>query len=268
MNTVLFLTQENKNEMADSIRLLASKQHDIVNGALVVCHQSCISEKEAKRIANPLSAKFRTGGLVKAASNVKMSHDGQIAVMFARFVALAYIRFPGPWLVIDEPTGVKVENWAKAVLDQHNLHGGKVVSLVKQDGKSLLSYGPVSIHLNIKTMKMLHFATNESWRSRGRYLLMNSGLRALAPELSPFCPISECSQPPTITPEKFEQLKADVIKLHTADARDVLSVGGENEDRRLLMDKIERATGKRPHHFTGIDKLKEMVQQLEQPASV
>lgn len=267
MNTVLFLTQENKNEMADSIRLLASKQHDIVNGALVVCHQSCISEKEAKRIANPLSAKFRTGGLVKAASNVKMNHDGQIAVMFARFVALAYIRFPGPWLVIDEPTGVKVDNWAKAVLDQHNLNGGKVVSLVKQDGKSLLSYGPISMHLNIKTMKMLHFATNESWRSRGRFLLMNAGLRAVDPEKSLFCKVSECEGPP-VAPEKVADLDEGPYPKSFERKEPVLSVGGENEDRRLLMDKVERITGKRPHHFTGIDKLREMVQQLDQPVSV
>jgi hypothetical protein len=113
-------------------------------------------------------------------------------------------------------------------------------------------------------MKMLHFATNESWRSRGRYLLMNAGLRAIDPEKSAFCPISECSQAPTPVsdfdegpyPKSFERKEPE------------LSVGGENEDRRLLMDKIQRETGKRPHHFTGIDKLKEMVQQLEQPVSV
>lgn len=262
MNTVIFLTQENKNEMADSIRLLASKQHDIVNGALIICHQSCISEKEAKRIANPLSAKFRTGGLVKAASNTKIHHDGQIAVMFARFVALAYIRFPGPWLIIDEPTGVNVDNWAKAVLNQHNLYGGKVVGMAKQEGKSLLTYGPLSVQLNVKTMKMLHFATNESWRSRGRFLLMNAGLRPVEPEKSVFCNISECDTTPT------PEVETSAVDVANQPNKPNVSVGGENEDRRLLMDQIQRATGKRPHHFTGIDKLREMVQQLEQPASV
>lgn len=249
MNTAIFLTQENKQAMAESIRLLAAKQHTIVNGALIVCHQSCISEKEAKRIANPLIEKFRTGAMIKTASNTRIPHDGQLAVMFSKFVALAYIRYPGAWLIIDTPADARVENWAKAALDQHNLHGGKVVGCAHQEGKSLLTYGPVTIQLHVKTMKMLHFATNESWRSRGRFLLMNAGLKAVEPEKAVFCEIG--AQPAT---------KAEVKPQAAAET--------DADEREALMKAIEKHTGKRPHHFTGIDKLRELVQQIDPSASV
>lgn len=256
MNTVVFLTQQNKAEMAEAIKDLADKQTSIVNGAFVVCHQSCISQKEAHRLAAPLISKFRTGGFVKAASNLSLAHDGQIAVMFARFVALAYIRYPGPWLILDEPVRARVNDWAKAALDLHNLHGGKVVSCVKPEGKSLLAVGPMTIQLSVKAMKMLHFATNESWRSRGRFLLMNAGLRALDPKDSVF-----------VAPQAAQAVAQEPIPEPEPAKAPKQSVGGDDEDRRILMDMIERYTGKRPHHFTGIDKLKEMAQKIEQQAN-
>jgi hypothetical protein len=33
----------------------------------------------------------------------------------------------------------------------------------------------------------------------------------------------------------------------------------DDDERQELMDKIEAATGKRPHHFTGIEKLRAML---------
>ena len=269
MNTVIFITKQNKEEMAQSIQRLAARQPTRVNGALIVCHQSAVSAKEVERIARPLIDKFVTGAAVKAASNMQMSHDGQIAVMLARFVALAYARYPGPWLVIDSPCEANVDGWAEAAVKQHLLHGGKVSGCATRDGKTLLTHGPLTIQLQLKTMRMLHFSTNESWRSRGRYLLMNSGLREVAPEASLFRPLNECYAK-RLTPAQFEQLKTGVAKLHTPDAEPAPPVAAvfEGAEKVELLNLIEKATGKRPHHFTGLDKLREIVQQLnEQPPS-
>lgn len=280
MNTVIFLTQTNKADMAESIKRLAEKQHEKVNGALVVCHQSAVSAKEALRIAAPLSGKYATGGLVKASTNASISSDGQIAVMMARFVTLAYVRYPGPWLILDSPADARVENWAEALLKQHRVNGGKVVGMGREEGKSVLTYGPITIQLSSKTMRMLHFSTNESWRSRGRFLLMNAGLKLVDPSSAPLFTTAEVTtagnppvkiEPlgevkfarPPITPEQFEQLKKDVVALHTPDSDPGLN---DQAERTTLSMKIEKATGKRPHHFTGIDKLRQMVQEIEQPA--
>jgi hypothetical protein len=255
MNTVVFLTQTNKLDMAESIKRLADKQHDKVNGALIVCHQSAVSAKEALRIAAPLSGKFATGGLVKAATNAQISNDGQIAVMMARFVALAYVRYPGPWLILDGPADARVDNWADALLKQHRVNGGKVVGLGLPEGKSVLTYGPITIQLAAKTMRLLHFSTNESWRSRGRFLLMNAGLKVVPEESSVLVPASSSA---TSIPLK-ENPPVDVGSL------DDLGIN-DTQERTILSMKIEKATGKRPHHFTGIDKLRQMVQEIEQPA--
>jgi hypothetical protein len=290
MNTVVFLTQTNKHDMAESIKRLADKQHDKVNGALIVCHQSAVSAKEALRIAAPLSGKYATGGLVKAATNSNISNDGQIAVMMARFVTLAYVRYPGPWLILDAPADAGVENWAEALLKQHRLNGGKVVGMGKQEGKSVLTYGPITIQLSAKTMRLLHFSTNESWRSRGRFLLMNAGLKIVPEVASVLTPSTKTSSyvdpkqnypmkvaplgdvefaKPPLTPEKLEQLKKDVVALHAPDQISepaLTSADSDGFERASLVKAIEKATGKRPHHFTGIDKLRQMVQEIEQPA--
>lgn len=251
--------------MAKSVQLLAEKQTEKVNGALIVCHQSAVPAKEAQKIAQPLIDKFVTGALVKASTNMKMPHHGQISVMFSRFVALAYARYPGPWLIIDSPSDANVENWAKAAIDKHNLHGGKVVGTARKDGKTLLTYGPLTIHLSSKSMRMLHFSTNESWRSRGRYLLMNAGLQTVDPEEWVFREIeaSESQSPSTKQPE---QIKEDAASMHTREEVEEKQ-WDPNDEREGLMNLIQKATGKRPHHFTGLDKLREMVQQLEQPTS-
>jgi hypothetical protein len=281
MNTVVFLTQTNKNDMAESIKRLADKQHDKVNGAFIVCHQSAVSAKEALRIAAPLSGKYATGGLVKAATNANISNDGQIAVMMARFVTLAYVRYPGPWLVLDAPADARVDNWADALLKQHRVNGGKVVGMGKEEGKSILTYGPITIQLSAKTMRLLHFSTNESWRSRGRFLLMNAGLKVIPEESSVLAPASSSAtsiplkeNPPVdvgsldnlATNQALDVSFTSTIIKHPAIEIDGKWVKLEDLSSKDLIDMLEKATGKRPHHFTGIDKLRQMVQEIEQPA--
>jgi hypothetical protein len=246
MNTVIFLTKSNKADMARSIQLLAERQTAKVNGALIISHQSVISAKEAQRIARPLIDVFATTSSIKSSGNFSLSHDAQVAAMFARFAMLAYSRFPGAWLVIDEPSVPLVDNWAQAILRLHGSRGGKSCGLAEQDGKTFLTRGPITLQLSAQMMKMFRFSTNESWRSRGRYLLMGNGFSRL---------------------EEKEALFRRLDEALPEEQKTSISEHGEDEfEKDQLISFIEKATGKRPHHFTGIDKLRQMAQQLEQPA--
>jgi hypothetical protein len=128
-------------------------------------------------------------------------------------------------------------------------------------------------------MRMLHFATNESWRSRGRYLLMGAGLKVVPNEDAVFQSLSpEAPQKSKLTNaminDAFEKLGgADaVLGAIKEPAIPVATYNGPPKDlieeREELAALVEKATGKKPHHFTGIDKLREMVQSLDQPQSV
>ena len=265
MNTVIFLTKSNKADMARSIQLLAERQTAKVNGALIISHQSVISAKEAQRIARPLIDVFATTSSIKSSGNFSLSHDAQLAAMFARFAMLAYSRFPGAWLVIDEPSVPLVDNWAQAVLRLHGSRGGKSCGLAEQDGKTFLTRGPITLQLSAQMMKMFRFSTNESWRSRGRYLLMGNGFSRLEEKEALFRRLDETAE---AAPEGF--VFTNPIQKHPAVMIDgnwvKLSDLTPDQERDLYSSAIEKATGKRPHHFTGIDKLREMAQQLEQPA--
>lgn len=260
MNTVIFLTKDNKEQMAECIRLLAERQNAKVNGALIIAHQTVITSKEAQRIARPLIEKFTTTSAVTGSANFSLSHDAQIASLFARFCILAYSRFPGAWLVIDEPWAPLVDNWAQESLKTHGKYGGKASGLAKRDGKTLLTYGPTTLQLPGQAIKMFRFSTNESWRSRGRYLLVGSGFKALEPKDALFRPYG-------MDHEIMELAKSTEPSAPAEPATVDKMVDKVVADHDALLDQIEKATGKRPHHFTGIDKLRKMAQDLNQPAN-
>ena len=261
MNTVIFLTKDNKKDMAEAVRLLAHRQQTKVNGALIVVHQTVISAKEAHKIVEPLVEKFVITSAINTSGNFGLSHDAQIASMFAKFVMIAYSKFPGPWLVLDDPSAPLVDNWAQAVHTLHMSKGGKSSGLAKVDGKTLLTHGPIVLQLPWQPMKMFRFSTNESWRSRGRYLIMGSGFARLTEEESVFCPLDQAPSGVTelvIQPSGPVESEAPIM---TPDFAKV-----ELDERDALARYIEEVTGKRPHHFTGLDKLRSIAQELNQPA--
>lgn len=272
MNTVIFLTKSNKDDMARSIQLLAERQTAKVNGALIISHQSVISSKEAQRIARPLIDVFATTSSIKSSGNFSLSHDAQVAAMFARFAMLAYSRFPGAWLIIDEACAPTADNWAQAILRLHGGRGGKSCGLAEQDGKTLITKGPITLQLPAQMMKMFRFSTNESWRSRGRYLLMGNGFQRLDEKEALFCKLEEAENDEE--PRAFEvggkfAKPEDLASSESQISPELVGAEGSSEapdERLMLSNQIEQATGKRPHHFTGIDKLRQMAQQLEQPA--
>ena len=258
--------------MARSIQLLAERQTAKVNGALIISHQSAISPKEAQRIARPLIDVFATTSAIKSSTNFSLSHDAQIAAMFARFAMLAYSRFPGAWLIIDEACAPTTDNWAQAILRLHGSRGGKSCGLAEQDGKTLLTKGPITLQLSAQMMKMFRFSTNESWRSRGRYLLMGNGFQRLHDKEAVFCKLDEAENDGKLRAfavdgqwVKPEDLSPSEPKINP-EWVDAEGSPEAPDERLMLSHQIEQATGKRPHHFTGIDKLRQMAQQLEQPA--
>lgn len=242
MNTVIFITKENKKEMETSIRLLAEKQEAKINGALIISHQSSISVKEVGRICSPLVKLFTTGAMIQSSANHMLSHKAQIASMLSKFVMLAYSRYPGPWLIIDEPTNPKVSNWAAAAMKLYSGCGRKVCGRAATDGKTLLSYGPIIIGIPLQAMKLFRFSTGECWRARGRYLLVGHGFHVVSDDEAVFEPIPD---------DGAESLPPNA-----------------SAEREQLANLIQEATGKRPHHMTGLDKLRETAQSLSQPTQV
>ena len=264
MNTVIFLTKDNKKDMAEAVRLLAHRQITKVNGALIVVHQTVISAKEAHKIVEPLVERFVITSAINTSGNFSLSHDAQIASMFAKFVMIAYSKFPGPWLILDAPSAPLVDNWAQAVHTLHMSKGGKSSGLAKVDGKTFLTHGPIVLQLPWQPMKMFRFSTNESWRSRGRYLIMGSGFAKISAEESVFCRLDQMPQPypgEVIAAPESTQVVAALPPLMPPDFAKV-----ELDEREALAKYIEELTGKRPHHFTGLDKLRSMAQELHQPA--
>jgi hypothetical protein len=267
MNTVIFLTKDNKAEMAEAIKALAARQLTKVNGALVIAHQTVIPSKEAQRIARPLIEKFQTTSAITSSGNFSLSQEAQIAAMFARFAMLAYSRFPGGWLILDEPTAPLINDWSQAVDKLHKTHGGRACGLARQDGKTTLTHGPITLQIPWQTMKMFRFSTNESWRSRGRYLLIGAGFQPISEAEAVFCKVDEEQGRfrGVLVTDKPEYTPTAEPVVNTAWKADPAFVEGPDE-RAQLSARLEEATGKRPHHFTGIDKLRQMVQALDQPA--
>lgn len=255
MNLALFVTKESLPSLPALVARMASLQKDTVNGVLVVIHDSFIPVS-ALNFTLPLATKFKVRASLPVQVNASHSVAEQASSMFARFLTSAYTRYPGPWLLFDEPAEPKQENFMQALLKQHGAHGGKMTGRAITNPGSATPVGPVTLELDFKLLRFLRFPTRQSWRERGQFLFVRGGFQLIPAEDWLFT--MRRPEPAEPKPE-VEATQPNIISPHPDD----LDSYSDEMLAQLLLDQ----TGKRPHHFTGRDKLLQMAKELTtQPA--
>lgn len=279
MNLAIFITQTNQEEMRQLCSRLAAMQETIVNGALCVTHQDVVSLSMVTEITRELSERFKVKVALPVQSATTQSHDSQLALLFSRFLLGAYSAYPGAWLLMDQPATPRSTNFMQLAEKQHAAYGGKLTGKGILDQGSLLLVGPVSLDIPYQMIKFLRFATNESWRSRGRFFFSRCGFQSIPHDQYLF----ELAKPvhaespqvvepadvhePTFFDAKAKEDAVEFMRLsHGFPAvavvnADITPTVLAEPTKKELLDAAEVATGTRPHHFTSEAKLKAMIEQ-------
>lgn len=175
MNLAIFITKANREEMREVCTQLAAKQTTPVNGALCVIHQAQVAAKDVAELTRELAARFKVKVALPVSANLSQKHDAQLALLFSRFLLGAYARYPGPWLLMDEPAQPREDNFMQLLDKQHAAYGGRITGKGLVDKGSLLPTGPITLDIPYAQLKFLKFSTNESWRSRGKFFFARCG---------------------------------------------------------------------------------------------
>lgn len=177
MNLVLLVNTLNLSQIREFIKAAAASQQDKAQGALAVVYQKRVGKDFIEAMVTPLLAKFSAGAQIAVDVNSELSNDSRNATLFAIFVAQAYSRFPGPWLVVDGPGLPKGTNFIQALSKQHKGLGGDASGRATKDGSSLIPVGPVVIGLPVQKLSWFSPGATESWRAKARFLLGRCGFR-------------------------------------------------------------------------------------------
>jgi hypothetical protein len=298
MNLAIFITKANREEMRAVCARLANSQHQLVNGAICVVHQIQLDPKEVAVITAPLTAKFKVKAALPVQANLNHKEEQQLALLFSRFLLAAYAKYPGAWLLMDEPAGARGDNWMQVAEKQHAANGGKMTGKGLVDKGSLLPVGPVTLSLPYQQLKFLKFATNESWRSRGKFFFARCGFQQIPHDQylfdfnkhkgSPWLPLLGKSDPSlmpdspsSISFEKPLEVTSPQEGGHfrgvmVSESENIAGPAGdydqhanpeyvdappEEPSKKELIAEVLRLTGHRPHHFTSEAKLKAMIEQ-------
>jgi hypothetical protein len=265
MNLALFVTQANKASLPGIVSSLAASQQELVNGAIVVIHDSLIPKSDLS-FTLPLADRFKVSASLPVQVNAAHSESDHLAAMFSSFLTVAYARYPGPWLLFDEPALPKGDNWMQAALRQHGAFGGKMTGRASVNPGSTRPIGPVTLEFDFKALKVLRFPTRQNWRERGQFLFSRAGFQLVPADQwlfsmrNPECAAAQ-SEPAIAHPVAVEatQLEGGVfIEPNPEYFTPPLESLTDDE----LRDLIRVATGKAPHHFTGRDKLLQMAKEL------
>lgn len=275
MNLALFVTKSNMASLAGLVQQAAELQRETVNGALIVAHDHTLKPADIAFTLD-LAARFKASASLPVQVNASHSEPEQIASMFSGFLTSAYTRYPGPWLLFDEPALPKEENWMQAALRQHGAFGGKMTGRAITNPGSARPIGPVTMELDFKALKFLRFPTRQSWRERGQFLFARHGFQLvpadqwlfrmeraetaeMALEVEPTqgetAAIADTTPPAPIESTQPESARPRINPEYIANEDAI-----PDEDLRKL---IETASGKKPHHFTGREKLLAMARELQ-----
>lgn len=285
MNLALLLTSENSEDIASFCKEASLLQKSPVNGGLVVVHHDGMSVDVVKSLTSPLLPLFPSATLVKAAINHKAPPDGKLASLFSTFLMAGYSLHPGPWLIVDGPGNPRAEDFLTKLDFQHRAYGGTVTGRGTRFPGSFRPVGPITLELSQKSLKLLRYPSLESWRERGQFLFARVGYGVVS--LAEYLFHTQEKEEPAVpvAPANLEDVNPKVGPVPDVERPSRADVWASIPQPILaplptpqppapppkktkhveteLLDRVEALTGKRPHHFTGKDKLEELISEAE-----
>lgn len=240
MNLAVFITHDTIAKLEPLFGRMAELQRTTANGCLCAVASATLPKERVLQALGDLPSRFKASAHLPVQTNSDFTLAARHAQMFGRFLLGAYSRYPGPWLMFDEPAEPVKEDFMQELLRQHGSHGGRMTGRGRKDVGSIEPVGPVTLELPQQGLRFLRYGTNESWRSRGRYHFQRAGFQLVEPGEWLF----------RMEPAERAELVAN------ESGQPVDSLGND-----ALIQLIEQRTGKRPHHFTGREKLISMAQE-------
>ena len=237
MNLALFVTHDNLEQVRALVPILAERQQQTVNGCCLLIHSSTIPSAIINEMAARIFPRFRANALLPVQSNSGHPNHAKLASMFGRFLLGAYSRYPGAWLLMDEPAEPVVDNFMQAAERQHGAFGGKMTGRAVINKGACVPVGPVTLELPQNILRFLRFPTGDSWRTRAQHLFLRAG---------------------------FQLVPADQWLFSMGEPSHVQDAAAGKDDElsdEELVRRVTEATGKKPHHFTGRDKLLAMLEE-------
>lgn len=254
MNLAIFVTRANRAALPELLARMADLQKVTVNGACVVVHDSSL-KGPALSCTLALARRFKASASLPVQVSSDYPEAGQIASMFSRFLTSAYTRYPGPWLLFDDPAEPKGENFMQELLKQHGAYGGRMSGRATTAPGCATPVGPITLELDFKALKFMRFPTRQSWRERGQFLFARAGFQLVPPGEWLFTMRKTESAEPALEVEST-QLEPQFSASLTVNDFD----GTSDEN---LARFIEKVSGKKPHHSTGRNKLLSMAKELQ-----
>lgn len=269
MNLALFATQENIHTIGPLLERIAQLQEEPVNGAMVVLHDSRIRKEALSEACLPLGRRFKVLAMLPGQLNPSNSHQSHIAALMSVFLRGAYTRFPGPWLLFDEPALPTCRNFMQEALKQHGSLGGRMTGRAILDTGSVLPLGPITIDLPIEVMKIFRYpSTIQGWRDRGRHIFARAGFQLVMPDQWIFTLREvESTQPEAGSFRGVIDMAPEEPLPHGHVHRDYRRPGPEDLPKLSndeLIGLIVDAGSPKPHHLTGRNKLLRMAEELIQ----
>jgi len=266
MNTVILVTKHNLEEVKQFAQELSERQKKQNSGKLLITGGSYLSDEDLHEIQDLLSEQYEAFECTKVQLSETPPHYSQAATMIAVFMMQRYVSVPGPWLVIDGYAGISDDDPLSILDNQHNLgmaeNSGRAV--IGAD-KGVVPIGPVVIGADVKKIKTLRSTSGEDWRQRGRFAFKICSWNQIDPENYPFKTVDS-------SVESFDGAQPITAKKKSASKNAKVLGDDDSPDtsepsKSDLFARIAELGGKKPHHATGIKRLKKNISDLEKLAS-
>lgn len=269
MNTVILVTTHNLEEVKKFAEELSKRQKKDNSGKLLITGGSYLPDEDLHEIKDSLSGQYEAFECTKVQLSETPPHYSQVATMIAVFMMQRYVSVPGPWLVIDGYTSISDDDPLSIFENQHNLgmseNSGRAIIGPDQ---GVVPIGPVVLGASVKKIKTLRSTSGEDWRQRGRFAFKICSWNQIDPQDYPF----KIAESPDASPvESFDGAQPIAAKKKSV-SKKTASAGDDNPkasepSKSELFARIAKLGGEKPHHATGIKRLKKNIADLEKSVS-
>jgi hypothetical protein len=178
MNIVLLINSYNLEDIRSFVTAAAELQEEKADGAFLVIYQKTLGQESIEELVAPLAAKMSAAGTMPVPINEMLTNDGRTSSLFCYFLSQGYVRFPGPWLIVDGPGVPTKKNFIHILERQHGGLGGTCSGRFSADGIAQVPVGPLVLGVPVSSLTWFN-GGYESWRATMRFMFHQQGFKVV-----------------------------------------------------------------------------------------
>lgn len=186
MNLAIFVTAKTLPDMNALAQELLDRQKLPLVGRLLVFKPSTLPKEKVEPLFKAFSRFLEAREMISVRVHASGATDTQVATMMAMFLLQRYHTAAGPWLVIDAPCAIRLDNPLTAMEHAHRIGKALATGRCTKEYGGRMPIGPVVMSMMAREVRPLVQTSGENWRMRGRHSFGRLPWVQMGPEEYPF----------------------------------------------------------------------------------